>query len=204
MTPDAGAPVAPVTVERVATARMPTEFGEFDAIAYESSDGGEHLALVVGDVAGGPSTLARIHSECLTGEVFHSHRCDCGPQLDLAMRRVQSEGRGVIVYVRGHEGRGIGIVDKIRAYALQDTGLDTVDANTELGLPVDARTYGAAAAILADLGVTALRLMSNNPAKASAMEQAGFHVEREPLVVEPNPDNYAYLTTKRDRLGHSY
>ena len=191
-------------VERMGDANVPTEYGEFRCVAYRSTiDGVEHLAFVKGDVADGDPVLVRVHSECLTGDVFASRRCDCGPQLATAMEKVSQEGRGVIVYLRGHEGRGIGIGHKIRAYSLQDRGLDTVDANLKLGLPVDSREYGIGAQILADLGARKLRLMTNNPAKYGGL--GGFAievVERVPLVTVPTPENEAYLRTKRERLGH--
>ena len=191
-------------VERVAQARLPTVHGEFTAYAYRSaSDGAEHLAVVAGDLAGDGPVLARVHSECLTGDVFGSLRCDCGPQLDLALEMIAAAGRGVLVYLRGHEGRGIGLANKIRAYSLQDAGRDTVDANRDLGLPVDARRYEPAALILRDLGVSAVRLLSNNPLKVAALEGAGIAVaERVPLAIEPNLENRHYLHTKQIRLGH--
>ena len=193
-------------IERVGSANVPTEHGSFVGVAYRSMvDGIEHLALVKGDITQPGPVLARVHSECLTGDVFGSRRCDCGPQLDAAMALIEREGRGVIVYLRGHEGRGIGIGHKIRAYSLQDGGLDTVDANTQLGLPVDSREYGIGAQILADLGVTELRLMTNNPAKYGGIAGYGLRiVERIPLAIEPTPENAAYLQTKRDRMGHVF
>ena len=191
-------------VERMGDANVPTEFGSFRCVAYRSTiDGVEHLAFVKGDVDGGSPVLVRVHSECLTGDVFGSRRCDCGPQLAAAMALVEREGAGVIVYLRGHEGRGIGIGHKIRAYSLQDQGLDTVDANVELGLPVDSREYGIGAQILADLGVTELRLMTNNPAKYGGLGGYGLTVvERVPLQTIPTPENEAYLRTKAERMGH--
>ncbi len=191
-------------VERVAEARIPTAVGEFRAVGYRSRfDPGEHLALVYGEIGDGHDVLVRVHSECLTGDVFGSLRCDCGPQLQAAMARVAAEGRGVVVYLRGHEGRGIGLLPKLRAYRLQDEGLDTVDANLELGLPVDARDYGLGAQILLDLGVQSVRLLTNNPGKRTALEEYGLRVRgREPLPVRPHPENLRYLRTKRDRLGH--
>ena len=191
-------------VERVGEAVVPTEFGPFTCVAYRSTmDSVEHLAFVKGDVAGDDPVLVRVHSECLTGDVFGSRRCDCGPQLAKAMDLVEREGSGVIVYLRGHEGRGIGIGHKIRAYSLQDQGLDTVDANIELGLPVDSREYGIGAQILADLGVNRLRLMTNNPAKYGGLEGYGLSVvERVPLTTVPTPENEGYLRTKRERMGH--
>ena len=191
-------------VERMGEANVPTEFGRFKCVAYRSTiDGVEHLAFVKGDVDAGTPVLVRVHSECLTGDVFGSRRCDCGPQLAKAMALVEREGAGVIVYLRGHEGRGIGIGHKIRAYSLQDQGMDTVDANVELGLPVDSREYGIGAQILADLGVTELRLMTNNPAKYGGLGGYGLTVvERVPLSTVPTPENEAYLRTKVERMGH--
>ena len=191
-------------VERVGEANVPTEFGDFTCVAYRSTiDNIEHLAFVKGDVTGNEPVLVRVHSECLTGDVFGSRRCDCGPQLAAAMNIVNNAGSGVIVYLRGHEGRGIGIGHKIRAYSLQDEGFDTVDANTELGLPVDSREYGIGAQILADLGVRELRLMTNNPAKYGGLGGYGLKVvERVPLETIPTPENEAYLRTKRERMGH--
>ncbi|WP_347556695.1 GTP cyclohydrolase II [Robbsia sp. KACC 23696] len=193
-----------VRVERVATARMPTAHGHFTGHVYRDLvTGAEHVALARGDLTGAGGVLVRLHSECLTGDAFGSLRCDCGPQLASALARVQLEGRGVVVYLRGQEGRGIGLVNKIRAYALQDQGRDTVDANTDLGLPVDARDYQAGIEILHDLGVRAVRLMSNNPTKLAAVRKAGIDViERVVLAIEPNPENQAYLETKRARMGH--
>jgi 3,4-dihydroxy 2-butanone 4-phosphate synthase/GTP cyclohydrolase II len=191
-------------VERVAETRLPTRHGEFTAYGYRSSiDGSEHLALVYGDVTGDEPVLTRVHSECLTGDVFGSQRCDCGPQLDEALERIVAAGRGVAVYLRGHEGRGIGLVAKLEAYALQDSGRDTVDANLDLGLPADARHYGAASQVLRDLGVTDIRLLTNNPEKAEALADFGITVDsRVPLTPRPNPHNLRYLRTKRDRMGH--
>ncbi|KKB61475.1 GTP cyclohydrolase [Robbsia andropogonis] len=193
-----------IRVERIATARMPTAHGQFTAYVYRDLvTGAEHVALARGDLHGPDAVLVRLHSECLTGDAFGSLRCDCGPQLASALARVQAEGRGVVVYLRGQEGRGIGLVNKIRAYALQDQGRDTVDANTDLGLPVDARDYQAGIEVLRDLGVGKVRLMSNNPAKLTAIRKAGIDVvERVVLAIEPNPENQAYLETKRARMGH--
>ena len=193
-------------VERMGSANVPTEWGNFDCVAYRSTiDGIEHLAFVLGDLTTPEPVLTRVHSECLTGDVFGSRRCDCGPQLATAMRAVQEQGRGVIVYLRGHEGRGIGIGHKIRAYSLQDEGLDTVDANLELGLPVDSREYGIGAQILADLGARELRLMTNNPAKYGGIAGYGLSVvERVSIITESTPENSSYLATKRDRLGHFF
>jgi 3,4-dihydroxy 2-butanone 4-phosphate synthase/GTP cyclohydrolase II len=191
-------------VERVGEASVPTEFGDFTCVAYRSTiDNIEHLAFVKGTINHDEPVLVRVHSECLTGDVFGSRRCDCGPQLAAAMNIVNKAGSGVIVYLRGHEGRGIGIGHKIRAYSLQDKGFDTVDANTELGLPVDSREYGIGAQILADLGVSELRLMTNNPAKYGGLGGYGLKVvERVPLETIPTPENEAYLRTKRERMGH--
>ena len=191
-------------VERVGEANVPTEFGDFTCVAYRSTiDNIEHLAFVKGTINQDEPVLVRVHSECLTGDVFGSRRCDCGPQLAAAMNIVNKAGSGIIVYLRGHEGRGIGIGHKIRAYSLQDKGFDTVDANTELGLPVDSREYGIGAQILADLGVHELRLMTNNPAKYGGLGGYGLKVvERVPLETIPTPENEAYLRTKRERMGH--
>jgi len=191
-------------VELVAEARMPTEFGEYRAVGYRSRiDGVEHVALVMGDIGDGDQVLVRVHSECLTGDVLGSLRCDCGPQLQAAIRRVAEEGRGIVLYVRGHEGRGIGLMHKLAAYQLQDGGADTVDANLSLGLPADARDYGTGAQILAHLGVRSMRLLTNNPAKRAGLEGYGLSIaERVPLEVTPNDDNRDYLRTKRDRMGH--
>jgi 3,4-dihydroxy 2-butanone 4-phosphate synthase/GTP cyclohydrolase II len=191
-------------VRRIAEARIPTRWGDFTCYAYESIlDGEQHIAMVKGAVAGERDVLVRVHSECLTGDVFGSHRCDCGVQLDSAMQLMADEGRGALVYLRGHEGRGIGIGHKIRAYALQEQGRDTVDANLELGLPADSREYGIGAQILVDLGITTMRIITNNPAKYGGLEGFGLQItERVPSVVAANPENIAYLRTKRDRMGH--
>jgi GTP cyclohydrolase II len=190
-------------LQRLSSARLPTVHGEFVAHVYRSADGVEHMALVKGDVAGKPDVLARLHSECLTGDVFGSLRCDCGEQLAHALDMIEAEGFGVLVYLRGHEGRGIGLVNKIRAYALQDQGHDTVDANRELGLPIDARRYDAGIGILRDLRVASVRLMSNNPRKVAALAASGIPVtERVPLAIAPNPENEKYLAAKRTRMGH--
>ncbi len=194
------------TVRREAATRLPTAFGDFTAYGYRSTvDGVEHVALVHGDVTegGGEDVLVRIHSECLTGDIFQSQRCDCGPQLHASMRRITEEGRGVVVYLRGHEGRGIGLLSKLRAYELQERGVDTLDANLELGLPADARDYAAGAQILQDLGVRSLRLMTNNPEKTDAVLRHGLAVTgREPMPVQAGEHNLRYLRTKRDRMGH--
>ena len=191
-------------VSRIGQAQVPTDWGMFTCTAFRSHlDDTEHLAFSLGDVDDGQPVLTRVHSECLTGDVFSSRRCDCGPQLHAAMELIAQEGRGVVVYLRGHEGRGIGIGHKIRAYSLQDGGLDTVDANTELGLPIDSREYGIGAQILNDLGVHQLRLMTNNPAKYGGIAGYGLEVvERVALRAHTTPENIAYLKTKRDRMGH--
>jgi len=191
-------------VERGGTASLPTPYGTFRARAYTSLlDGIEHVALVYGDPRAHPAPLIRLHSECLTGDALSSMRCDCGAQLREAQRLIAAEGAGVIVYLRGHEGRGIGLVQKMRAYTLQDRGLDTVEANLALGLPADARSYGIAAHILRDLGLPALRLLTNNPAKRAGLEEAGLTVlDRIPLQTAPTIHNGPYLATKRDKLGH--
>ena len=191
-------------VRRIAEASMPTEYGQFQVYVFESVlDGEQHLAMVYGDIDSIRDVLVRVHSECLTGDVFGSLRCDCGPQLETALAKVAAEGAGVVVYLRGHEGRGIGLGHKIRAYALQEDGRDTVDANIELGLPVDSREYGIGAQILVDLGVTDMRLMTNNPSKYGGLEGFGLNiVERVPLESSPTAFNIDYLRTKRERLGH--
>ena len=190
-------------VERVVETRLPTVYGEFRAVGYLDRWGGhEHVALVHGDVTTA-DPLTRVHSECLTGDVFGSRRCDCGPQLDAAMAMVAREGRGIVLYMRGHEGRGIGLMHKLQAYQLQDAGEDTVDANLKLGLPADARDYGIGAQILVDLGVRSMRLLTNNPAKRVGLDGYGLHIiERVPLPVRANAENIRYLMTKRDRMGH--
>ncbi|MGW7353855.1 bifunctional 3,4-dihydroxy-2-butanone-4-phosphate synthase/GTP cyclohydrolase II [Streptomyces sp. NPDC054784] len=191
-------------VRREAVTRLPTRHGDFRAYGYRSTtDGVEHVALVAGELGDGADVLVRVHSECLTGDVFGSLRCDCGPQLQESLARVQAEGRGVVLYLRGHEGRGIGLLPKLRAYELQESGHDTLDANLALGLPADARDYGAAARILTDLGVRSLRLMTNNPDKTDALLRHGLRVEgREPMPVQAGEHNIRYLRTKRDRMGH--
>ena len=191
-------------VKRVAEARIPTRWGEFTAYAYESLlDGEQHLAMVKGAVQGEESVLVRVHSECLTGDALGSLRCDCGPQLEDALRLIADAGLGVVVYLRGHEGRGIGLSHKLRAYNLQEQGRDTVDANLDLGLPVDGRDYGMGSQILVDLGVTTMRLLTNNPAKYGGLDGFGLQiVERVPLQSRTNPENVRYLRTKRERMGH--
>ncbi|MEV8587131.1 bifunctional 3,4-dihydroxy-2-butanone-4-phosphate synthase/GTP cyclohydrolase II [Streptomyces sp. NPDC051180] len=192
------------TVRREAEVRLPTAHGDFTAYGYRSTvDGVEHVALVHGEIGDGADVLVRVHSECLTGDIFQSQRCDCGPQLHASMDRITEAGRGVVVYLRGHEGRGIGLLSKLRAYELQERGRDTLDANLELGLPADARDYGAGAQILVDLGVRSLRLMTNNPDKIDALTRHGLIVEgREPMPVTAGEHNLGYLRTKRDRMGH--
>jgi len=191
-------------VRRTAAARVPTEWGEFMCYAYQSALEDEtHTAFVMGEPAGAEAVLVRVHSECLTGDVFGSVRCDCGTQLRTSMQRIAEAGVGVVVYLRGHEGRGIGIAHKLQAYQLQDGGLDTIDANVALGLPVDSREYGIGAQILADLGVRTLRLMTNNPAKRGGLEGFGLEiVEQVPIQSTPNGENIRYLRTKRERMGH--
>ena len=194
-------------VERVATTSLPTRFGDFTAVGYKVSvDDSEHVALVYGDPAdltSGDPVLTRVHSECLTGDVFGSVRCDCGPQLEDALEQVVGAGRGVVIYLRGHEGRGIGLLAKLQAYELQDGGRDTVDANLDLGLPADARHYGAATQVLRDLGVSSVRLLTNNPDKVESLEAYGIEVtERVPMTPRATQHNIGYLRTKRDRMGH--
>jgi 3,4-dihydroxy 2-butanone 4-phosphate synthase/GTP cyclohydrolase II len=191
-------------VRRVSEARIPTVHGDFTGYVFESVlDGTEHMAFVRGEVAGKENVLVRVHSECLTGDVFGSMRCDCGLQLDAAMKLIAEEGTGVVVYLRGHEGRGIGLGHKIRAYTLQDQGRDTVEANVELGFPADSREYGIGSQMLVDLGVSTMRIMTNNPAKYGGLEGYGLEiVERVPLHVLPNSENIRYLRTKQDKMGH--
>jgi 3,4-dihydroxy 2-butanone 4-phosphate synthase / GTP cyclohydrolase II len=191
-------------VRRVAQTRLPNAYGEWQAYGYLNSvDGTEHVALVLGDLGDGVDLLTRVHSECLTGDVFGSRRCDCGAQLAASMAAIAAEGRGAVLYLRGHEGRGIGLLSKLQAYNLQDAGADTVDANLELGLPADAREYSTGAQMLADLGVRTIRLLTNNPAKVSGLTGFGLRVAgRVPLPVLVTEENRRYLTAKRDRLGH--
>ncbi|MBK5091935.1 MAG: bifunctional 3,4-dihydroxy-2-butanone-4-phosphate synthase/GTP cyclohydrolase II [Actinobacteria bacterium] len=191
-------------VRRVSKARLPTTYGEFLAIGYRSLvDGTFHLALVRGDVEGKKDVLVRVHSECLTGDVLGSTRCDCGAQLAEALRLIDAEGEGVFLYMLGHEGRGIGLAHKLKAYQLQDEGLDTVEANVELGLPVDSRDYGTGAQILRDLGITSMRLLTNNPSKRVGLEGYGLSVtERVPLEVKPNKENLRYLEVKKEKMNH--
>src|SRR5262249_46934574 len=190
-------------VERVSSVRMPTEYGEFTAIAFrEKLSGKHHLALVRGEVRGAENVLVRVHSECLTGDVFHSLRCDCGEQLEQALAQIGSEDRGVLLYM-AQEGRGIGLLDKLRAYELQEQGLDTVEANLALGFPADSREYGIGYQILADLGLTTVRLLTNNPRKMEGTEAYGLTVvEQVPIEVPPNLENRRYLQTHPDKLGH--
>jgi 3,4-dihydroxy 2-butanone 4-phosphate synthase/GTP cyclohydrolase II len=191
-------------VRRIAEARIPTDWGEFTCYVYESViDGEQHVAMVKGAVQGEQDVMVRVHSECLTGDVFGSRRCDCGVQLDGAMERIAEEGLGVLVYLRGHEGRGIGLGHKIRAYNLQEQGLDTIQANEALGLPVDSREYGIGAQILNDLGITTMRLITNNPSKFGGLDGFGLEITgRVALPVKVTPENLAYLRTKKDQMGH--
>ena len=191
-------------IERVVSVRLPTDFGEFQAVAYrETLTGKQHVALVKGDVEGKEEVLVRVHSECLTGDVFHSRRCDCGEQLERALARIEQEGMGVLLYL-AQEGRGIGLLNKLRAYELQEQGLDTVQANLELGFKADPREYGIGSQILADLGLTTIRVLTNNPRKISGISGYGLTaVSQEPIEIEPNDENRGYLETKRDKLGHT-
>lgn len=193
-------------VTLAATATLPTRYGTFTSYAFRVAAGDcEHLALVMGDVSNQSSVLTRLHSECLTGDVLGSYRCDCGEQLDLALRYIAAEGRGVLLYLRGHEGRGIGLSNKIRAYALQEQGLDTVEANLELGLPDDAREYDSAAAILRELKVTSVRLMSNNPKKFDTLSKHGIPIcERVALAIPVRDENERYIRTKQVKFGHYF
>ena len=191
-------------VQRVVSVRLPTEYGEFQAVAYEEVlTGKQHVALVKGEVAGAEAVLVRVHSECLTGDVFHSQRCDCGEQLEHALRRIEAEGLGVVLYL-AQEGRGIGLLNKLRAYELQESGLDTVEANLELGFSADQREYGIGSQILADLGLTTIRVLTNNPKKISGITGFGLTVvSQEPIEIAANDENRRYLETKRDKLGHT-
>ena len=190
-------------VTRAAETRIPNQYGTWLAHGYRHDiDGTEHMALIYGDLGDGEDVLTRVHSECLTGDVFGSQRCDCGSQLDAAMAAIAARGRGVVLYLRGHEGRGIGLLSKLQAYELQDAGADTVDANLELGLPVDAREYSVASQLLGDLGVRSVELLTNNPDKVTALARNGFEVTRVPLAPATTPYNLRYLTAKRDRMGH--
>ena len=190
-------------VTRAAAAKLPTEYGTFDIVAYEdSADGKTHVALVHGDLGAGENVLVRVHSSCVTGDIFHSARCDCGPQLDTAMRRIVGEGRGVLLYLN-QEGRGIGLANKIRAYSLQDEGFDTVEANERLGFPADPREYGVSVRMLVDLGVHSVRLLSNNPRKLAGVTGDGLSMsERIPLEIPASEFTRRYLKTKKDKLGH--
>lgn len=194
-------PISSALVRRAVTTVLPTRHARFTATAFTGASGAEHVALHLGDLSGAP-VLTRLHSECLTGDAFGSQRCDCGPQLDAALARIAAEGRGVVIYLRGHEGRGIGLTNKLRAYALQDHGADTVDANLDLGLPVDAREWQEAVAVLTTLGVDAVRLMSNNPRKLQALHDHGMAAVREPHQVPVAAEAVRYLRTKADRLAH--
>ena len=191
-------------IKRIGEARLPTEFGVFHCIAYESTlDGEQHIAIVRGEVDGAKDVLVRVHSECLTGDIFGSLRCDCGPQLQDALKLIDAEGTGVVVYLRGHEGRGIGIGHKLQAYGLQEAGMDTIQANIALGLPVDKREYGIGAQILVDLGITSMRLITNNPVKRGGLEGFGLTIaDRVSVPSRVNPENVRYLEAKRDQLGH--
>lgn len=190
-------------VTREVEVRMPTDYGEFRAVAYTNDvDNKEHVALVKGEINGDEPVLVRVHSECLTGDVFHSHRCDCGPQFEAALRQIEEAGRGVLLYMR-QEGRGIGLINKLKAYKLQEQGLDTVDANLKLGFPADLRDYGIGAQILKDLGIRQIRLMTNNPRKIKGLEGYGLEVvERVPIQMKETEDNTKYLHTKQTKLGH--
>lgn len=204
--PRVGGDSATQCVTLAAKATLPTRYGTFTSYAFRVSAGeAEHLALVMGDVSGQASVLTRLHSECLTGDVLGSYRCDCGEQLDLALRYIAAEGRGVLLYLRGHEGRGIGLSNKIRAYALQEQGLDTVEANLELGLPDDAREYDSAVAILRELNVASVRLMSNNPKKFDTLAKHGIPVcERVALAIPVRDENERYIRTKQAKFGHYF
>jgi 3,4-dihydroxy 2-butanone 4-phosphate synthase / GTP cyclohydrolase II len=191
-------------IERVVSTTMPTAFGEFVAVGYRSLvDDKHHVAMVKGDVAGRDDVLVRVHSECLTGDVFHSLRCDCGEQLEAALAQIEEAGEGVLLYL-AQEGRGIGLLNKLRAYKLQEEGLDTVDANLRLGLPADLRDYGIGAQILVDLGLTSIRILTNNPKKISGLAGYGLSVSDQlPIQSEPNPHNEGYLRAKAERMGHT-
>jgi 3,4-dihydroxy 2-butanone 4-phosphate synthase/GTP cyclohydrolase II len=192
------------TLSQIGQAKLPTEFGDFTIYAYESAqEGVQHAALIYGEVRGCENVLVRIHSECLTGDVFRSLRCDCGLQLQASLKEIAACGQGVLIYLRGQEGRGIGLADKVRAYHLQDLGLDTVEANIHLGLPVDSRDFSSSVAILKDLGISSVRLITNNPKKCEQMQEGGMPLsERVGLKTFKNETNYAYLKTKKEKLGH--
>ncbi|MBC7796781.1 MAG: GTP cyclohydrolase II [Pyrinomonadaceae bacterium] len=191
------------TVKKVAVAKLPTEIGDFRIAGYKSlTSSEEFVCLYMGEISAEIPTLARIHSQCLTGDVFHSLKCDCGPQLKKAMQLIEADGRGAIVY-QHQEGRGIGIINKIRAYALQDLGADTIEANEQLGLGVDLRVYSQCVEVLKDLGLRRVKVMSNNPEKIEAMSEGGLEiVERIPLEIEPSPEKLRYMQTKKNRMGH--
>jgi len=190
-------------IEKIDSAKLPTKYGDFLVHGYRSGRGEEFIVLTKGDIAG-EDVLVRVHSACLTGDVFHSRRCDCGNQLEMSIREIDEEGRGIIVYVASHEGRGIGILNKIRAYRLQDEGFDTVDANKALGFEADLRDYLSVVEIVKDLGVKSIRLLTNNPAKVSGFEGSGIKVRRVPIVIPKDKVTESYLETKKTRMGHIF